>query len=366
MRKAFFLSAALLAAPAFASQPPDFASLQSLTAADIAADTGAGGEKKWGVTYSLNGRLTLAEGRKTFRTADGRVFELDLSDRKARRFDGRHVHIKAAAKQSDDMSVLKVEDIEEFSPSLHEAVLPPYQPKRRRAEVGPVDGPAITAANVRWHGEGAPSPESFDWATAVIRPELLKNVYFVKKPFPPEWLAAHSLFLFTFGKGGLTDAAGREASGLVLTIEAFLRDGQEYGLMDGMKDKFGIVWMLTTWEDYSSRTALNDGARLIPYRVELPAADARRLLRESLALAGVNREGEFYDTITNNCTNNLLVLINRVLPGDRRIRMWTIPYLIYNVRATMPVAVPGYLQRKGLLGPELPVLDASNYAAPLD
>ena len=224
----------------------------------------------------------------------------------------------------------------------------------------------MTVGNVRWLYNQNPQEGAFDWATAVIKPELVKEVYFVKKPFAPEWIAAHSLLAFTFEKGGLVDANGNESTALVLTIEAFLREGQVYDLKAGLKDNFGIVWLLTSWEDYVTRTALVDKARLIPYAVKnLTHQQKADMIRESVRLAAVNREGEYYHTITNNCTNNLLIVINRVLPENRRIRMWTIPYLAYNVRATMPVMVPKYLQGKGLLGPELGVINDTNYQVPL-
>lgn len=322
-------------------------------------------DKKWGVSYDLTGALSIQGERVLLNTPDGRLFELDLSLRKARKFDGHSVKIEAKAKQADDMSVLKVSEIEEYNPA-NELKLPPYLPKRRPAKLITDAPAAMTVGNVRWLYNQNPQEGAFDWTTAVIKPELVKEVYFVKKPFAPEWIAAHSLLAFTFEKGGLTDANGNESTALVLTIEAFLREGQIYDLKAGLKDNFGIVWLLTSWEDYAARTALVDKARLIPYAVKnLTHQQKADMIRESVRLAAVNREGEYYHTITNNCTNNLLIVINRVLPENRRIRMWTIPYLAYNVRATMPVMVPKYLQGKGLLGPELGVINDTNYQLPL-
>ncbi|HMM61273.1 MAG TPA: DUF4105 domain-containing protein, partial [Candidatus Rifleibacterium sp.] len=88
---------------------------------------------------------------------------------------------------------------------------------------------------------------------------------------------------------------------------------------------------------------------------------SQKLLLESVRQAGVNRSGEFYHTTRNNCTNNLLVLMNKV--GDKKLRFWTIPSMIYNVRATMPTMVPKYLQGKGLIGKELPAVTAENFFA---
>jgi hypothetical protein len=365
---AAIISITLFASPVRAQQP-DFSALEGMTAADLAIAVPADQlpqAKKYGVTYRLNGVLTVDGEDIRFNTADGRVFSLDMSLRKARRFDGETVNLRAKAIAADDLETLKVDEIALFDPAKHDVQLPPTQPKRRAARVLAETKSGIEVENVRWLYDAEPAAGKFDWATAKIRPELVKKVYFVKKPFPPEWLAAHSLFVFTFEDGGLTDAAGNKASGLVLTIEAFLREGQVYDLKTGLKDRFGIVWLLTTWEDYVARTALNDKARLVPYEVKFSRAQNESMLREALRLSSVDRDGEFYHTVTNNCTNNLLMLMNRVLPEKQRMRMWTIPYLVYNVRATMPVIVPGYLQGKGLLGPELGTIDASNYGRPLD
>lgn len=355
--------------PLVSAQAVSFNALQTLNAADIrlldAPVPDIPADKSWGIHYALNGVLSVQEEKVLLNTADGRVLELDMSLRQARKLNGRSVKVAAKAKQADDMSVLKVSKIEEYDPAA-ELKLPPYLPKRRPASLLSESPEAMTVGNVRWLYDPAPTDQAFDWATATVKPELVKEVYFVKKPFAPEWIAAHSLLAFTFEKGGLTDAAGRESGALVLTIEAFLREGQTYDLKEGFKDKFGIVWLLATWEDYVTRTALVDKARLIPYPVtDLSRAQKADMVREAVRLAAVNREGEYYHTVTNNCTNNLLIVMNRVLPEKRRIHMWTIPYLVYNVRATMPVMVPSYLQGKGLLGRELGTIDGTNYRVPL-
>ena len=83
-------------------------------------------------------------------------------------------------------------------------------------------------------------------------------------------------------------------------------------------------------------------------------------------MAAVNRDGEFYNTVTNSCCNNLVIVINGVVPEQQRVKMWTVPYLVYNLAATIPVKVPGTLQAKGLLGPELPTINAANYREKLN
>ena len=331
----------------------------SLNAPDIASD------KKWGVTYALEGVLSVSEGGVTLNTPDGRLFQLELSSKKAKRFDGKTVKLEARARQADDLSVLKVESIEEYTPKAGEVVPPPYQPRRRQAKLLSDKDGQLVMDNVRTLLGEKPSADSFDWTTASIRPELIKNVYFVKKPFAPEIVAAHSFFLFTFESGGLRDAAGNEPAGLTLSIEGRTRVGQNFSPISGMRNKFGIIWHLATWEDYAARTVHLEKGHLVPYPVLFSHEQKVKLLRESMTLAAVDREGEFYNTVTNNCTNNLLIIFNRVLPENRQIKLWAIPYMIYNAKATMPLMVISDLQKRGIIGAEAMDINAATLHAKL-
>jgi hypothetical protein len=355
--KNLFLSILLSFPLAAAAQiPADFAELENLDATQIKQLSLSGlelpAEKKWGVPYTLKGVLAIDEGRVLLNTSDGRLFQLDLSLRKAKKFSGKSVTVEALALQADELSILKVESIKEYAPQPGEVVPAPYQPRRRQAVVLSDKAGELVMDNVRTLNGKAPLADTFDWTTAAIRPELIKNVYFVKKPFAPEIVAAHSFFMFTFEPGGLKDGNGGEPAGLVLSIEGRTRVGQSFSPLTGLGKSFGIIWQLSTWEEYAARTVQIEKGHLVPYPVLLSKEEKIKLLRESMTLSAVDREGEFYHTIKNNCTNNLLILMNRVLPENRRIKMWTIPYMVYNVRATMPLMVITSLQKKGLLGQE--------------
>ena len=348
---------------AAAQTPAGFAQLETLNAPQIKQLSLPGlelpADKKWGVSYTLKGVLSVQEDKVLLNTPDGRLFNLDLSLRKARKLNGKTVTVEALARQADDLSILKVESVKEYAPAAGEVVPAPYQPRRRQAKLLSDKGGELVMDNVRTLRGELPLPDSFDWTTASIRPELIKNVYFVKKPFAPEFVAAHSFFLFTFEPGGLKDGNGSEPAGLTLSIESRTRVGQNFSPLTGLRNAFGIIWHLATWEDYAARTIHLEKGHLVPYPVQLSQEQKMQLLRESMTLAAVDRDGEFYHTITNNCTNNLLLIMNRVLPENRRIKMWTIPYMVYNLKATMPLFVIKNLQKQGLLGAEFIDINAA-------
>ena len=371
-----------LAGGAYAGTAAEQLGLDKTAAAQIAAPVpsaapaDAAPEKSYGVGYRLKGTLSLRGGEPYLNTPDGRVFRLKLAACRvgpvlygeeekwcaAKDFDGAFVEVSAVARQSDDLEMLNVRYLSRSPGEISEAPQAEFGLSQRRPLVEAGGDGLYSVGNTRWLYGETPAADKFDWTTARVNPELVKNVYFLKKPFAPEFIAGHCMLLFTFEHGGLTDAEGRESAGLVLSIEAHLRSGQAYEpILAGTSDRYEIIWTLNSWEDIAARAALFDKARIIPYRLTLSPSRNKALLGRTLKAASVNREGEFYNTITNNCTNNLVILINGVVPEQQRVKMWTVPYLVYNMNATMPTKVPATLQEKGLLGPELPAVNAVNY-----
>ncbi|HOJ86019.1 MAG TPA: DUF4105 domain-containing protein [Elusimicrobiales bacterium] len=321
--------------------------------------------KKYGVSYSLKGVIKINENKPYFYTSDGRIFILDMKLEEAKKYQNKSVEIYAKALQSDKIDVLKPSDIKEYDPSVI-INLPDYQNKRKPSRILSRYGDVYEMENIRWEPK-AFDEKNYEWRNFKVDVSKLKDVYFVKKPFTPEFIAAHSMLLFKFDKGGVVNDMGEETDSFVLSIEAYLREGQSYSLVDGMRDKFNIIWIFATWKDYSYRTMLYDmdSRSLILYSVKLSLSQKKELLEYALAQASVNREGEYYNTITNNCTNNLVILINKTLPENKRIKLWEIPYLVYNVRATMPNLVVDYLQGKEILGSEFKKITPENYTEPL-
>lgn len=311
------------------------------------------------VTYFLRGLVSAYPDRTVLNTEDGRVFALDLSREEAAAWDDRTVELWGKAEASDDLDALKVSSISEYVPDPAAVQPPPYKSKFRPARLlGEADG-ALTVENMRWLQADAQSHD-FGWATASIRPELIKEIYFVTKVQPPG-IAGHSLLFYEFADGGLTDSQGRRSRGFFLSVEAYAREGQSYSLIAGFKRTYGIIWLLTNYEDYAMDTAAFGKDWMNFYPLLADREGKVRMTRDTVAQAAVNREGEWYHSTRNNCTNNLVTMINHALPEGKKIRMWAIPHFIYNFYSTTPPMVPGYLGRKGALGPKAFTIDPSNW-----
>ncbi len=326
----------------------------------------------WAVRYTLEGILTIQENVPTLRTEDGRVFTLIVDRDKAREMEGKTVHIEGKAHKADDVETIKVQDIK---------VIPDYEFPAPKVEHADYQKPAtmlsqtadqIVIKDVRWGIQQDPATSTVkakhEWETVTIKPDLVSKGYFVLKPFAPKFIAAHSLFVFTFKPGGMVSKTGKESKAIALTIEAYKKVGQTYGLIKTMKKVFDIVWNLTTWDNYMTLTTkFNTGdTELFVYPMTLNREQTKALLMETLKQACVNRQGEYYHTIHNNCTNNLVILANRVLPKEKQIRLWAIPSMIYNYKATMPLSLGKKLRKKELIGDALPKITAQNMISDLD
>lgn len=360
---AVLLQAALFTAfvPAYALEKPAFETL-----AAMAAEPPAFPAKNYAVSYVLRGIVTLYGDKAVLNTADGRVFELKMDAERAAEFDDKIVEVSGKVKASDDLDVLKVQDIREYSPDASEITPPPYKSRFRPLKLISETPDTFTLDDVRWTDPAAPSHD-FLWGAASLRPEMVKKVYFVTKK-AGRIPAGHSLLYFDLSDGGFTDARGLPSKGFFLSVEAYAREGQSYSVFAGFKKTYGIVWMFLTFEEYAIRTASFEEEELHFYPVLVGREDAVRMAREAVRLAAVNREGEYYHSTRNNCTNNLVIVMNRVLPEEKKARMWAIPHLIYNFRATTPMTVPSYLKHKGALGEKEFAIDKDNlqeYLKPL-
>ena len=135
-----------------------------------------------------------------------------------------------------------------------------------------------------------------------------------------------------------------------------------YDLPKTLKKTFNIVWNLTTWENYARATIQfeQEEKRLIFYPVTLRQDQKQQLLRETLAQTVKNRRGEFYHITRNNCINNLVLLLNRVI--DEPFEMWWVPNMLYNMHVTAPTHVFKTLIQKGILQDTNYELNRSNFS----
>jgi hypothetical protein len=199
------------------------------------------------------------------------------------------------------------------------------------------EGSRVTVENVRnFHWTGAATFEA-RWESRSYDLGAVATAWYIIVPFTPRLRGpAHSFVSFGFDDGRY----------LAISIEARRRVGQTYDVLRGLFRRYELIYVVGDEMDLIGRRAVYDGTDVYLYQVLATPESIRTVLRSMLERADhLGEHPEFYNTITNNCTLDLVRHVNRHSPG-RIPRSWRL-------------ALPGYsdevAREAGLIDATLPL-----------
>lgn len=181
--------------------------------------------------------------------------------------------------------------------------------ENRRMAFAEFDGDEVTLRNVRdfdWR-----STRDFDerWTDWTFRPSEVTGIWLVLEYFDPKRKSiAHTLMSFEFEDGRR----------LACSIEVRREVGETYHPIKGMFRQYELLYVWTTEGDSigvrarcrrKSKTHLFEGVVL--------GEDSHRKLLESFLRRtnALHEKPEWYHSITNTCTTNIVRHVNEVYPG---------------------------------------------------
>lgn len=228
----------------------------------------------------------------------------------------------------------------------------PWSYKQRPPVKVSVDRDGVyTIREVRWGFDERKDEQGRNipkWRTVKVDPRGAVRAYFALKLFAPEWLAAHGLIIYKFDADRpVVTEHGETSKGFSVSVEAYLKEGQKYDLLKGMKKSWPNVWQLSSLEDYIQHCALS-GQRMLLYELELTPEQVRKMLVLSLEESFKDHIQDYYHTLSNSCFTNQIKMINAVIPEKRRIRDYLIPKVLINPLASLPRTLGFLLNRHGL------------------
>ncbi|MDZ4849628.1 MAG: DUF4105 domain-containing protein [Pirellulaceae bacterium] len=187
-------------------------------------------------------------------------------------------------------------------PSLHRL----WRPELAVLPEADFDGNRVTIQNVR--NCRYRTEEDYDVRHYNLEFDLndVQSVDFVIVPFTNTPLLAHTMFSF-----GL-----RNGRHFLISVEARLEQGEAYSVTGGSDNEYELMYLIGDEHDLILlRTEIRQvDVYLYPGRAT--PDQVQNLLVDMLARVNkLAREPEFYDTFTNNCTNNLVKHINKLRPG---------------------------------------------------
>lgn len=147
----------------------------------------------------------------------------------------------------------------------------------------------------------------------------LQTVDFVVVPFKDAPVLAHTMLSF-----GLSDG-----DQIVVSVEARLEKDEKYTPMAGALKQYELMYILGTERDLIRLRTDVRQVEVFLYRAKATPEDVQALFLDIIKRTNtLAKTPEFYDTLTNNCTTNLVTHVNNLRPG-------TIP-------ADLRILFPGY------------------------
>lgn len=136
--------------------------------------------------------------------------------------------------------------------------------------------------------------------------DALTSVWFVLTPFSRSWRGpAHTFVTFGFG----------DSSFVSISVEARREPHEEYDPLVGLLRRYELIYVIGDERDLIGQRAAFGELPVYLYPVRATPERIRAVFVEMLERADALRERpEFYNTLTNNCTSNVVRHVNRVAP----------------------------------------------------
>jgi hypothetical protein len=180
------------------------------------------------------------------------------------------------------------------------------------------------------------------WFDAAYDLDRLESLWFMVEPFG-RMGAAHTLLSFGFSDG----------SYLCLSVEIRKERGESYSALLGLLRKYELMYVVGTERDLIGLRAVHRKHAVYLYPIKAPKEKIERLFVSMLDRAnGLAGRPEFYNTLTNTCTTNLVRHLNAV--AERPVSPWRLSVLL-------PANADKLAYERGLIATDLP-FDAAKRA----
>ena len=134
----------------------------------------------------------------------------------------------------------------------------------------------------------------------------LNSVDFIMTPFKEAPALAHTMLSFGF----------RDGRHVLVSAEARLETGEEYHPINGAMRQYELMYILGDERDLLPLRTKHRDVDVYVYRSTSGPPRVRSLFRSVMKRVNeLEQRPEFYDTIANNCTSNIVWHINQIQPG---------------------------------------------------
>jgi hypothetical protein len=209
-----------------------------------------------------------------------------------------------------------------------------WQEEQRMLPRAEIAGSKVTLHNVRDFRWGPGDAVQTGWETRTYDLDSLSSVWYILTPFSRDRRGpAHAFVSFGFDDGRY----------IALSVEARREEGEQYSLVRGMLKRFEVMYVIGDERDLVDlRVQRGDDVYVYPMRAS--REQVRALFTNMLARVNeLTERPEFYGTLRNNCTTNLLDHVNTIAAEPIR----------YGRRILLPGYSDEVAHERGLIDTEL-------------
>lgn len=180
-----------------------------------------------------------------------------------------------------------------------------WTPDQQRLATAEFSGDTVRVRNVRNAHYRSTTDFDVHWEDRSYDLRRLESVWFVVEPFADWRGPAHTFLSFGFGDGEY----------IAISAEIRKEQGESFSPPRGLLRQYELAYIVGDERDLIGLRANHrqDDVHLYPMRATPEAARALfvAMLERANALA---RQPEFYNTVTNNCTSNIVDHVNVIAP----------------------------------------------------
>lgn len=134
--------------------------------------------------------------------------------------------------------------------------------------------------------------------------DKLESVWFIVTPFSKQWRGpAHTFVSFGFS----------DSQYVAISVEARREPDETYGPLVGLFKQFELIYVIGDERDLIGSRAAFGGYDVYVYPIRTSRERIRALFLEMLERSNALAvKPEFYNTLTNNCTSNVVAHVNNI------------------------------------------------------
>lgn len=167
-------------------------------------------------------------------------------------------------------------------------------------------GNEITVRNIRDFRYQSDDEYVVQYYDKVIRIPEIEHTDFISVPFKGVPSLAHTMLSFEASDGRF----------LTVSVEARLEGGEQYSPLLGAMRQFELMYVVGDERDMIARRTKHRNADVYVYRTNATPEESQALFVDMMKrMNSLAENPEFYDTLTNNCTTNIVRHVNRISPS---------------------------------------------------